>query len=175
MAYCANCGQSYEDGAKFCPACGAAAEQQAPVQEYGAEQGGYQQQGNYQQDYQQQGGYQQNYQQNYQQQNAQQQPYQAAQAGTFTGDKTMAILAVIIPILFFLPLVSGEKNEFGKFWANQALLLLLLNVITYVTTFILIGFLIGIVAFVFYIMCIIAVVKGEMKPMPLVGGITIIK
>ncbi len=154
MAYCVNCGQQYEDGARFCPACGAASEQPASAQGYQAPSG----QGSYQQ-------------QSYQQ------PNQAAQptAGAFTGDKTMAILAVIIPILFFLPLVSGEKNEFGKFWANQALLLLLLNVITYVTTFILIGFLIGIVAFVFYIMCIIAVVKGEMKPMPLVGGITIIK
>ena len=146
MPFCAKCGQQYDQGIRFCPACGAATEQSA------------------QQTY-----------QTYEQ--APQQPYQQTyqQGGTFTGNKTMAILAVIFPFLFFLPLVAGDKTEFDKFWANQALLLFLLNVIASITAAFIIGIFIGIVGFVFWIMAIISVCNGQMKPLPLIGQIEIIK
>ena len=105
MPICTSCGQQFDEGVRFCPACGSPAQQA----QANADQGAYQQ--NYQQ-------------QNYQQPVYQQPPYQQAGAA-YAGDKTMAILAVVFPILFFLPLVAGNKDEFGKFWANQALLLFL--------------------------------------------------
>lgn len=89
--------------------------------------------------------------------------------------KTMAILAVIFPILFFLPLVTQPKTQFGTFWANQALLLLLLSVLASITSAIIIGFFVGIFEFVLWIMAIISVCKGEMKQLPLIGTISIIK
>jgi uncharacterized membrane protein len=153
MPFCAKCGQQYNEGVRFCPSCGAPTDQPA--------QGGAPQQ---------------EYQANTYQQSYQQAPTQ--QAGVvFTGNKTMAILAVIFPFLFFLPLVTGDKTEFDKFWANQALLLFLLYVVTWVITLIiwLIGSLLGIAAFVFWIMGIIAVCNGQMKPLPLIGGIRIIQ
>ncbi|HWQ58526.1 MAG TPA: zinc-ribbon domain-containing protein [Clostridia bacterium] len=161
MPICTKCGQQYDEGVRFCPSCGAPAGQ-APQQEYqaNANQGSYQQQG-------------------YQQQSYQQAPTQ--QPGfVFTGDKTMAILAVIFPILFFLPLVTGNKTEFDRFWANQSLLLLLAGVAISIFSSIfwviaIIGGLLGLVVFVFWIISLVAVCKGEMKPLPLIGGIKIIQ
>lgn len=154
MPFCAKCGQQYNDGVRFCPSCGASADQpeqgSAPQQEYQAN------------------TYQQPPQQNYQQA-----PNQQAGA-VFTGNKTMAILAVIFQFLFFLPLVTGDKTEFDKFWANQALLLFLLSILASITAFIIIGFLIGLVGFVFWIMALISVCNGQMKPLPIIGGIKII-
>jgi len=155
MPICTSCGQQFDDGVRFCPACGSPAQEQAQAN---ADQGSYQQ--------------------TYQQQSYQQPVYQqpSVQPGAvFTGDKTMAILAVVFPILFFLPLVAGPKDEFNKFWANQALLLFLLGIIASITAAIIIGILIGIAEFVFWIIALIAVIKGEMKPLPLIGGIKIIQ
>ena len=94
-------------------------------------------------------------------------------------NKTMAILARIFPILFFLPII-GEKDEFGTFHANQALLQLLLGIaISIVSIIPVIGWIVGLVgsiaSFVFWIMGIIAVTKNEMKPLPVIGGIVILK
>ena len=47
-------------------------------------------------------------------------------------NKTMvllsAILQIFIPILFFLPLVCCQNSSYGKFYANQGLLILLLYI-----------------------------------------------
>ncbi len=146
MPFCAKCGQQYDEGVRFCPSCGAPSE--PPVQqEYQAN--AYQQQTTYQQA----------------------QP----QANAAAGNKTMAILAVVFPVLFFLPLVAGDKTEFDKFWANQALLLFLLGILAGVTTAIIIGFLLYVVELVFWIMALIAVCNGQMKPLPIIGKIEIIK
>lgn len=102
MPYCTNCGAQYDDGAKFCPTCGATTGEAA--------------------------------QSNAQQNAAYTTPTQPAQQPVQTDNsKTMAILAVVFPILFFLPIVTNPKTEFGTFWANQALLLLLLSVVASIT------------------------------------------
>lgn len=152
MPFCANCGAQYDEGVKFCPACGSAtgAAQEQPKQEYEAPK------------------------QEYQAPNYQQAASPAAEP-VAVDNKTMAILAVVFPVLFFLPLVAGDKTEFGKFWANQALLLFLLGIVASITAAIFVGIVIGIAEFVFWIMCLIAVCNGQMKPMPLIGNITIIK
>lgn len=99
----------------------------------------------------------------------------AQQAAPADNSKTMALLAVIFPGLFFLPIVTTPKTEFGTFWANQALLLLLLSVVASITAAIIIGILIGVFEVVLWIMALVSVCKGEMKPLPLIGKIQIIK
>ncbi len=85
-------------------------------------------------------------------------------------NKTMAMLAYLV---FFIPLLTDAKDSpFAKFHANQSLLLLLVG---FVMTFIpVIGWLINIAVFVFWIIGIIAASNGEMKEVPVIGGIHIL-
>lgn len=88
-------------------------------------------------------------------------------------NKTMAVLAWII---FFIPLLTDAKDSpYAKFHANQSLLVTIMYLVAGVTSFLLIGFLIYPVALVFWIMGIISASKGEMKRLPLIGNIDIIK
>lgn len=97
-------------------------------------------------------------------------------------NKAMAIVGYIIPILFFIPLVTDAKNSpFAKFHANQQLNLLLAavvvnivgGIIPFVGWFILLP-LGTIFLIVVAIMGIINASKGEMKPLPLIGGFKLI-
>jgi uncharacterized membrane protein len=98
-------------------------------------------------------------------------------------NKAMAIVGYIIPILFFIPLVTEAKNSpFAKFHANQQLNLLLaaiaVNVVGTVIPFL--GWFIilplgTILIFVLAIMGIINGAKGEMKKLPIIGGFELIK
>ena len=99
-------------------------------------------------------------------------------------NKTMvllsAILQIFIPILFFLPLVCCQNSPYGKFYANQGLLILLINVIAGAVLIIPIlgwiaGGIIGIANFVFAIMNAVNANKGVRKGIPIVGGIELIK
>ena len=88
-------------------------------------------------------------------------------------NKTMAIIAWFI---FFIPLLTDAKDsKFAKFHANQALLVTLLYIIAAFTSPFLIGFLLYPVAFVLWIMGIISAANGQMKRLPIIGGIDIIK
>lgn len=103
--------------------------------------------------------------------------------GDVASHKTMAIIGYILPVLFFIPLLSEAKNDpFAKFHSNQHLNLLLAWVaVNVVGTFIpIIGwFLIlpigTLVLIVFAIMGIINANKGEMKKLPLIGEFELIK
>ncbi|PIP28104.1 MAG: hypothetical protein COX29_02960 [Candidatus Moranbacteria bacterium CG23_combo_of_CG06-09_8_20_14_all_35_22] len=122
-------------------------------------------------------------------QNQEQQPQPAPAPKVESSDveknKPMAIIGYIIPILFFIPLLSeeGKKSPFAKFHANQQLNLLLFGVIGYTASailmIILIGFLLYFVviigSLVFLIMGIINAAKGEMKKLPIIGGFSILK
>jgi len=99
-------------------------------------------------------------------------------------NKAMAIVGYIIPILFFIPLISDAKNSpFAKFHANQQLNLLLFWVVGWIASFILafifigflVMFLVWIGGLVLLIMGVINANKGEMKPLPVIGGINLIK
>ncbi|MCH5194864.1 MAG: hypothetical protein J1F11_12955 [Oscillospiraceae bacterium] len=85
------------------------------------------------------------------------------------------ILILFVPILFFLPLVACGNSAYGRFYANQCLLLFIGYIISIVTAFILVGGLIGIIVFIFAIMNAVNASKGLRKGIPLVGGIEIIK
>ncbi len=98
-------------------------------------------------------------------------------------NKAMAIVGYIIPILFFIPLVTEAKNSpFAKFHANQQLNLLLAAIaVNVVGTIIpILGWFIilplgTILIFVLAIMGIINAVKGELKKLPIIGGFELIK
>lgn len=92
-----------------------------------------------------------------------------------TSSESNVVLAVVLPILFFLPLLTEPKTEFGTFWANQSLLLLLSFLLSSFLSSIFIGYLMGLVALVFWVLAIVSVAKEEMKPIPLIGAIQIIK
>lgn len=91
-------------------------------------------------------------------------------------------MGVIAYFIFFVPLLVDSDSEFGKFHANQGLNLFLLSlavtilgsIIPFVGWFIIlpIG---GILCLVLAIMGIINAVNGEMKELPLIGGIHLIK
>jgi len=99
-------------------------------------------------------------------------------------NKAMAIVGYIIPILFFIPLISedGKKSPFAKFHANQQLNVLLFLVVGQmlggILAFILIGFLVLFVVWVGYIVFLIMGImnasKGEMKELPVIGGFKLI-
>jgi uncharacterized membrane protein len=110
-------------------------------------------------------------------------PQMPSSGGDADNNKAMAIIGYIIPILFFIPLVTDAKNSpFAKFHANQQLNLLLaaivVNVVGGVIPFL--GWFIilpigSILLIVFAIMGIINAAKGAMKKLPLIGGFNIIK
>ncbi len=94
-------------------------------------------------------------------------------------NKVMAILSYII---FFIPLIAARDSRFAMYHANQGLVLFLAavvinivgGIVPFIGWFIILPF--GWLAvLIFAIIGIINASKGEMKPLPLIGGITIIK
>jgi uncharacterized membrane protein len=96
-------------------------------------------------------------------------------------NKNKNIAAVAhIPILFFLPLVSCPDSAFGKFHANQGLLLLLVYFAASIVGFIpilgwIIAPIVGLAAFIWFIVSLLDALNGGAKPMPLIGHIQLIK
>ena len=84
--------------------------------------------------------------------------------------KGMAIVAYFI---FFVPLImeDAKRNKFVMFHTEQAILLLILNIIALIITMVTcgIGFVLYIPVLIFYVLGIINAVKGEAKPLPLIG------
>ena len=88
-----------------------------------------------------------------------------------TKNKGMAIVAYFI---FFLPLLTDAKNsQFAMFHANQGLLLLIASIILWFIP--IIGWIVNIVVLIFWIMGIVGAAQGKMKPLPLIGGIKILR
>ncbi|HEX7586149.1 MAG TPA: DUF4870 domain-containing protein [Patescibacteria group bacterium] len=119
-------------------------------------------------------------------QKTQQSQQPAAPQGSQTDvekNKVMAVVGYILPILFFVPLVSEAKNSpFAKFHANQQLNLLLAAIaVNVVGTIIpILGWFIilplgGLAVLVIAIIGIIGAAKGEMKKLPVIGGFELIK
>ncbi len=99
-------------------------------------------------------------------------------------NKTMvlltAILQIFIPILFFLPLVACQGSAYGRFYANQGLLILLINIAASLVLIIpvlgwIAGPVIGIANLVFAIMNAVNANKGIRKGIPILGEVEIIK
>lgn len=93
-------------------------------------------------------------------------------------NKVFAILAYL-GILFIVPLLAAKESPFAMYHANQGLVLFLfavaLGIIGAVPVIGLISLLGWIPHVVFMIMGIINAANGQMKPLPLIGGISILK
>ncbi len=95
------------------------------------------------------------------------------------------ILGYIVPLIFFIPLVLPEtqNDASARYHANQQLILLLFWVIGHAASVALMIVLIGIfllplvsvASLIFAILGIINVVQGKDRPLPIIGGITLIK
>lgn len=145
MAFCGNCGAEMNEGTAFCPNCGAGANGQAPGQQY-----------------------------------------QAAPESDAEKNKFMGIIAYFW-ILWLVPILAAKESPFARFHANQGLVLWIAGVAVNIVSSILsiipvIGIIFSILAGIVSIGClvlailgIISAAKGEMKPLPLIGGIKILK
>lgn len=186
MAFCGNCGHQLDAGVAVCPSCGTpvagfTAEASAAVNEAAqgvseatgaAAQGGYQQQAQGSYSYQQtQGGYQQQAQGGYQQQGYQQ-TYQPAPKAIHP--VAAGMWAYIFGWIGFLVCIAGadQSNPYIRFHTNQSLVLNLFALICFIPV---IGFFWGIFIIVCIIFGLIGASKGEMKEVPLLGKIRILK
>lgn len=159
MAFCGKCGAQLNDGAKFCPSCG------APTGSEQAQQQTYQQ--------------------------TQQQAYAPVQSDA-QQNKVMGILAYL-SWLVIVPWIAAKESPFARYHTNQGLVLAIVEIAWWILSAILtaiataaysLGFLavigviswiLGIVFLVFSILGIVNAAKGEMKPLPIIGGIKILK
>ncbi len=85
-------------------------------------------------------------------------------------NKVLAILMIIFPILFFLVFVvdSMKNSAFAKFYANQALIMLILSIIPIGIT--------QVAVLVCFIILLVGILNGSYMPIPFLGEkINIIK
>jgi uncharacterized membrane protein len=104
-------------------------------------------------------------------------------SGSTSGNdhKTLAIVGYVIPLLFFVPLLSEAKNDpYAKFHANQQLNLLLFWVATNILAFIpIIGWVLMPFAFLFGLVLMILGIMNAAnmrnKELPLIGKFSLLK
>lgn len=82
--------------------------------------------------------------------------------------KTKAIVAHLTLIGWIIALVlnSQQKDEFASFYIRQMLGLIILNFVWIIP---ILGWIVGIVVLVLWILSIIGAASGEQKPTPVVG------
>ncbi len=110
--------------------------------------------------------------------NGQPAPEVSADAADIERNKVMGVLAYI---LFFIPLLAAKESRFAMYHANQGLVLFIcavaLNVAAHVIP--LLGALLvplaSLAVLAFMVIGIINASRGEMKPLPIIGGMTILK
>ena len=109
----------------------------------------------------------------------------AAKSSSSDNDKLMGVLAYL-GILVNVPILAGGNSKFVKYHANQGLVNLLFAIalgvlgfvlafIPYINFILIFFWLLYFVPTIFAILGIINVINGEQKPLPLIGGITLIK
>lgn len=110
----------------------------------------------------------------------------AADKGMSDDDQMKLVSALAyLGFLFFLPMIMFPKSKFAMFHANQGLILLIAGLIITVASPIILVVTLGLGAFLMPLvslgMLILAIMggvgayRGEMKPLPIVGGFTILK
>jgi len=167
MAFCGKCGTKIEDGVKFCPGCGTSTAVST---------------------------------QNTAQSDAGTAPVYTAPVVPGTpgqadikdaqDNKVMAILAYFGPLVL-IPILAAKGSKFARYHSNQGLVLLIACVAYSIAYGILssiilaiswrLYFITSILSFVGLIFTVLAVIgiinacKGEMKPLPVLGSIKILK
>jgi len=88
-------------------------------------------------------------------------------------NKGMAVLSYL-GILFLIPMLARKDSEFCHFHVNQGIVLFIIEVIVNIASYFIefLGIL-GIVTMVLAILGIVNCVKGEVKPLPIIGSIKI--
>lgn len=99
-------------------------------------------------------------------------------------NKVMGIIAYL-GCLCFVPLIAAKDSAFAKYHANQGLVLFLLWIALYVVEMVLgmigipmIGMLMTAVRLGCLVLMVLGIVNaagGKLKPVPLIGGITILR
>ncbi len=93
-------------------------------------------------------------------------------------NKVMAILAYFI---FFLPLIAAKDSKFARFHANQGLIVLIVSIAASIVGAILssiipfFGMVTSLASLALAIFGVLNAANGEMKELPVVGKISIIK
>ena len=147
MAYCQKCGAHAEEGRKYCPECGAAMEEHVG------------------------------------------RPADTADSDA-QQNRAMGILAYI-SLLVLVPIFAARDSKFARFHANQGLVLAVIEVAYWIICAIInaviysiswrLGFisvilsLVNILFTVLAVMGIVNAARGQMKPLPVIGGIKILK
>jgi len=91
------------------------------------------------------------------------------------GQKNILAIISYIGILCLIPILTKEEDGFVKFHAKQGLVLFIAEIITWVIFYALpyqLWFLYNLLALLWIILSIIGimnVIKGEQKPLPLIG------
>lgn len=124
-------------------------------------------------------------QQNFNSQQASQQSYNSQHNTENTFDyndiEKNKVIAGLAYLLFFLPLIACPDSKFGRFHANQALLLLIVAIAgnTILALIPIFGWVLmplyGIAVFAFGILGLVNALGGKAKPLPIIGQFTIIK
>lgn len=188
MSYCSYCGKQAQEESAFCSACGKklniAASDASGAEESAADSSGRNSKnGEYSQGFHEEGG-----------SNEKMASFIDKLKDAFLNtedvtykysptdiSKTKGVAAIgYIPFLFFLPLIAEKGSPFGRFHANQGLLVTLAWVLAWLIssiTFIgaLASWLLRIVLVVVVIMFIINTASGSAKRLPFVGNIELIK
>jgi len=87
------------------------------------------------------------------------------------GSNTLMAVLCYFGILVLIPLLTDAKNDpFVKFHIKQGLVLLIAYVIGgFVMWIPIIGWLLGIVLFIFFLMGVINAASGKQTPLPIIG------
>lgn len=90
------------------------------------------------------------------------------------------VVAAIAYAIFFVPLLVDKDSEFGKFHANQGLLLLIVSLLgNAILTVSIIGVLLlpvlNVILLVLFIMGVINAINGEAKDLPVIGKYRLLK
>ena len=174
MALCKNCGAQIEDNVKFCPQCGATAEnigvQQTQPQQNEAAQN--------------------NFSAKFASLNNTADTTAEFDANDVTQNKAMAILAYFGPLVL-IPIFAAKGSKFARYHSNQGLLLLIAcvawsivySIINWVILAIswrlyFLSSIIGIFSRVFIVLAVIGIVNaanGKAKELPVIGKYKILK
>lgn len=104
----------------------------------------------------------------------------SAGGGDAEQNKALAIIGYL-GILFLVPMLAAPKSKFAQFHAKQGMVLFIAEVILWAAVWVLALLTVGIGAVLFPIVSIVGLVwtilgiinaaNGEMKPLPVIGGL----
>lgn len=171
MAFCEKCGTQLNDGANFCPSCGAQKEEAAPAQQTTPPQVT-------------------DFVSTVQNLNNTKDSTAEFDQSDIEQNKILALFAYI-GILFLVPLLGAKDSKYARFHANQGLLLFVAEIAYSVAYFVVSAIILMIAPFLFFLPAILGLVNlvflaaailgivnavtGKAKELPLIGTFRIIK